>query len=473
MWRALMLGVLLTTVATVGRCQMPNWQPDLAGQQVGSSRDIGQQPAGGIGSGLHFSALSPTANDYHRESVRAMAWTDIATVNSTDPTEKPLPRTFFSMGWDHFIPSGTWPTVPFGGIRLWDSRVSWQEIETANGMYNWTNLDTWLAAAAASDTDILYAFGRTPPWASLRPKEPCGYGVGCAAPPADVDSGDNIWKAFVTALVEHSVSSSTAHIKYYELWNEPDCTTRCTWTGTDAQLVTMARDAYSIIHSLDPQALVLGPSAHKLNLVSWLQSYYAAGGAPYQDIVSFHAYVGRSLDPLPSLVDGTRALMVQYGIGREPLWCTEGSWGPDKGLTSAQQLAYLAQEYILLWSKKVDRYYWYAWDGTLQWGILWNESTGINATGTAYGLLETWLIGSVSSASPCSQMSDATWQCKLSLSNGDPAEIIWNPNTSLEKVVDPAFTTYRTLDNGIVNAIAANSVAVSSEPILLVANKKH
>ena len=36
-----------------------------AGQQVGSSRDIGQQPAGGIGSGLHFSALSPTANDYH------------------------------------------------------------------------------------------------------------------------------------------------------------------------------------------------------------------------------------------------------------------------------------------------------------------------------------------------------------------------------------------------------------------------
>ena len=147
--------------------------------------------------------------------------------------------------------------------------------------------------------------------------------------------------------------------------------------------------------------------------------------------------------------------------------------GSDKGLTSAQQLAYLAQEYILLWSKKVDRYYWYAWDGTLQWGILWNESTGINATGTAYGLLETWLIGSVSSASPCLKCQTPLGNASLSLSNGDPAEIIWNPNTSLEKVVDPAFTTYRTLDNGIVNAIAANSVAVSSEPILLVANKKH
>ena len=473
MWRELSSALVLTTLATVGECQSPNWHADLNVQQTNSSYRIGRQPERGTASGLLSAALGSTVDDYEKQEVRLIAWSAMAAVNSVDPNEKPLPRTFFSMGWDHFIPSGTWPTVPFGGIRLWDSRVSWQEIETANGKYNWTNLDIWLAAAAASDTDVLYAFGRTPPWASLRPKEPCGYGVGCAAPPADVDSGDNIWKSFVTALVQHSLSSSTAHIKYYELWNEPDCTTRCTWTGTDAQLVTMARDAYTIIHSLDPSALVLGPSPHKPNLVSWLQGYYAAGGARYQDIVSFHAYVGRSLDPLPSLVDGTRALMVQYGIGKEPLWCTEGSWGPDKGLTSAQQLAYLAQEYILLWSKKVDRYYWYAWDGTQQWGILWNESTGINAAGTAYGLLETWLIGSVSSASPCSQRPDATWQCTLSLSNGDAAEIIWNPNTSVEKAVDPAFTTYRTLDNGIVNAIAGNSVAVSSEPILLVANKKH
>ena len=453
MWRGFTSVVLLTTVATVVEGQMPNWQRDPTGQEISSSYSSGHRRGPILPSGLYGSAWGAAADSYKRKSTPSIASSVALGLSSADSTEKPLPRTFFSMGWDHFIPSGSWPSVPFGGIRLWDNHVSWQEIETANGKYNWVNLDTWLAAAAASDTDVLYAFGRTPLWASLRPKEACGYGFGCAAPPADVDTGDNVWRAFVTALVQRSLNSPTAHIKYYELWNEPDCTTRCTWTGTDAQLVTMARDAYNIIHSIDPNALVLGPSAHKLNLVSWLQGYYAAGGAPYQDIVSFHAYVGHSLDQLPSIVDATRALMVQYGIGNEPLWCTEGSWGPDKSLTSAQQVAYLAQEYVLLWSKKVARYYWYAWDGTQQWGILWNESTGINSTGIAYGLLENWLIGSVSSASPCSQAADATWQCMLTLSNGDIAEIVWNPSATIAKAIDPALTTYRTLDNGIVNPI--------------------
>ena len=41
------------------------------------------------------------------------------------------------------------------------------------------------------------------------------------------------------------------------------------------------------------------------------------------------------------------------------------------------------------------------------------------------------------------------------------------------KAVNPAFTTYRTLENGTVNPIAGNAVPVGSEPILLVANKKH
>jgi hypothetical protein len=382
-----------------------------------------------------------------------------------------LPGTFFSMDWNHFIPSGTWPSVPFGGIRLWDNYVSWQDIEAANGRYNWSNLDKWLAAAAASHADVLYAFGRTPAWASLRPSEVCGYGSGCAAPPSDVDSGDNLWKTFVTALVQHSLASQTAHIGFYEIWNEPDCTKRCTWTGTDAQLVTMARDAYNIIHKLDPNALVLGPSPHGGNIVTWLQGYYAAGGAAYQDIVAFHPYV-KSLDQLPTIVDDTRALMARYGIANQPLWSTEANWGV-LGLTPAQQASFLAQLYIILWSKNIARCYWYSWDDGPQWGGLWTASGGINAAGTAYGLLETWLMGSASPSSPCHQTADATWYCTLTLSNGDPAEIVWNPNTtsSISIAVSPAFTAYRTLDSGTVNPIVANTVSIGSEPVLLVANK--
>jgi hypothetical protein len=386
------------------------------------------------------------------------------------PASMALPITFFSMDWNHFIPSATWPSVPFGGIRLWDNGTSWQEMEPARERYNWSNLDKWLSAAAASHADILYTFGRTPPWASLRPSEPCGYGVGCAAPPSDVDSGDNTWKAFVTALVEHSLASPTARIKYYEIWNEPDCVKRCTWTGTDGQLVTMARDAYTIIHSLDPNALVLGPSPHGGNLVIWLQGYYDAGGTKYQDVVAFHPYV--SLDKLPTVVDSTQALMARYGIGAKPLWVTEANWGV-LGLTPAQQATYLAQLYIILWSKNVARCYWYSWDNGLQWGGLWTESDGINAAGTAYGLLENWLVGSVRPPSPCYQTADTTWHCTLTLPNGDPAEIVWNPNATTKIATGSTFTVYRTLQNGAVNPIVASAVSVGSEPILLVANRKH
>lgn len=388
---------------------------------------------------------------------------------STADSSASLPGTFFSMDWNHFIPSATWPSVPFGGIRLWDNGVSWQEIETPT-RYNWINLDKWLAAAAASHTDVLYVFGRTPTWASLRPSEPCGYGVGCAAPPSDVDSSDHIWKTFVTALVQHSLASPTAHIKFYEIWNEPDCVNRCTWTGTDAQLVTMARDAYDIIHNLDPNALVLGPSPHGMNLVSWLQAYYAAGGAASQDIVAFHPYV-KSLDQLPAMVDNIRALTARYGIANQPLWSTEAGFGLV-GVTPAQQAASLAQLYILLWSKNIARCYWYSWDGSPQWGQLWNTSAGINAAGIAYGTLENWLVGSVRPPSPCHQTSDATWHCTLTLSNGDPAEIVWKANAASTVATSPAFTMYRTLDNGAVNPIGANKVSVGAEPILLVATKK-
>jgi hypothetical protein len=175
---------------------------------------------------------------------------------------------------------------------------------------------------------------------------------------------------------------------------------------------------------------------------------------------------------VPSTIDAVRAVMARYGIGNEPLWSTEGSWGV-KGLTASQQAAHLAQQYILLWSSKVARYYWYAWDGTPPWGTLWNESTGINGAGIAYGQIENWLVGSVSPPSPCSQITDATWHCTLTLSNGDAAEIVWNPTTTIKEEVDSAFTTYRTLDDGVVNSIVANSVSVGNEPILVVANRKH
>jgi hypothetical protein len=167
-----------------------------------------------------------------------------------------LAATFFSMTTNTRGASHV-PTVPFGGLRLWDTTAVWPLLNTASGVYDFTELDAWLAEAKGAGVDVIFTFGRTPTWASSSPTQSCYYELGCAAPPSDIGSGDIILKSFATALVNHSVASTT-HIKYYEIWNEPDLSG--TWSGTAAQLVTIGQDITAIVHALDKNALVVGPS---------------------------------------------------------------------------------------------------------------------------------------------------------------------------------------------------------------------
>jgi hypothetical protein len=285
-----------------------------------------------------------------------------------------------------------------------------------------------------------------------------------------------MWKAFVTAIVNHSLSSPDLHIAYYELWNEPDL--KRNWSGTPAQLVIMAKDAYSIIHKLDPSAKVIGPAPSTANRwgVHFLPAYYAAGGATPQDFVGMHAYLydGSNFSTSPAGITTTisqlKSLMSTYGISSKPIWFTEGNWGTNNNsvMTGSQKAAYITQEYLLMWSSGVvSRYYWYSWDSTA-YGTLWHSTTGVQPAGIAYGRLVEWLVGSVHPDQPCSESADATWTCTLTLSSGYPAEIVWNPTISKTITVSPAFATYETLANNTVLSIADHKVTIGNEPILLV-----
>jgi hypothetical protein len=351
----------------------------------------------------------------------------------------------------------------------------------ARGSASWTDLDIWLRNISSHGQDAMYTFGRVPHWASSQPSQACPYAVstpGCAAPTSDLSSGDNIWKEFVTAVVKHSLSAPELHIAYYEMWNEPDLSRN--WTGTPAQMATLVKDAYAIIHALDPKAKVIGPTPSTANQygVHFLPDYYAAGAANAQDIVGLHAYLysGSSFATSPAAITTSisqlKALMSKYSISSKPIWFTEGSWsGSDTGpLTDAQKAAYLAQEYMLMWSTgAVSRYYWYAWDSKL--GTLWTPSTGITQPGTAYSQLAEWLIGSTHSANPCKEASDGTWTCSLTLGTGYPAEIIWNPGVSKTVTVGAAFATSRTLTNSTVRSITGHEVAIGSLPVLIIGSQ--
>jgi hypothetical protein len=384
-----------------------------------------------------------------------------------------LPATFFSMtineqGSSHL------PTVPFGGLRLWDTTAVWPLLNTASGVYDFTELDAWLAEAEAAGVDVIFTFGRTPAWASSRPTESCSYGMGCAAPPSDIASGDTILKSFTTALVNHSVASTTSQIKYYEIWNEPDLSG--TWSGTAAELVTIGQDITAIVHALDKSALVVGPSPSTGNAygIHFLPAYYAAGGAPYQDVVGMHGYLydGSTFATVPEGIVETitqlRLLMSANGVGDLPIFFTEGDWGGapnDSAMTDDEKVAYLARDYLLMWMNGVARFYWYAWDNS-GWGTLFQGGT-TEPAGTAYGILESWLVGSTHVSDNCSQDASSTWTCALVLSSGVQSLIVWNPSATTSVSVPAGYGHYLTLDDTTSHAVAGGAVSASAKPILV------
>ncbi len=175
-----------------------------------------------------------------------------------------IPAAFMGMDMHGgIITRQPWPSEPFGALRLWDSDVSWSNVNLAPGVYDWTALDKWLAKASLHNVDTLYTFGRTPAWASSNPTDTsCGFAPGACDPPNDLNldgTGSNQhWKDFVTAIATHNLNSTTGHIKYWEIWNE--AANPPTWTGSVAQTVRMAQDARQIILGIDPQAIILSPS---------------------------------------------------------------------------------------------------------------------------------------------------------------------------------------------------------------------
>src|SRR5947208_1794576 len=105
---------------------------------------------------------------------------------------KSVPTTFMDL---HIGSSElAWPTVAFGGLRLWDTATGWAQINTADGVYDWSTLDKFTAAAQAHSVDLLYNLARTPTWASSGPTvTTCAYadiagGPGQCQPPVDLNS---------------------------------------------------------------------------------------------------------------------------------------------------------------------------------------------------------------------------------------------------------------------------------------------
>jgi len=382
-----------------------------------------------------------------------------------------------------------WPVVPHTGMRLWDTGTSWREINISEGVYDWSSLDLWLAATKANHNDVLYTFGLVPQWASSKPNDgSCSPSPGACDPPKDVNpdgsGSDQLWKDFVTALVQHSQNSATGHIEFWEMWNEP--MNPIFWNGTYAQLLRMISDAYAIIKGADPQAVIVSPAFawESKAALNWMGNYFAAGGAQYAEIIAVHGYVfdpyGKYGPPenLISYYSEFRAVLRQYGQASKPIWDTEANWGSKDHFTNADlQAAWIARFYTLHAFNHIQRLYWFLYNGGLIGGLWERNAIDPRKPGTllkpgiAYEQVGHWLLGATTGV--CS--SDHTiWTCGLTRAGGYQGQIVWDTAESCSQgkckttdyTVGSEFVNYRNLEGQKVS-IGNGVVPIGAKPILL------
>ncbi len=448
------------------------------------------------------------------------------------------PATFFGFT-DTSTEASAFPTVNYSMQRFWDSPpLQWPSINTASGVFDFTNLDSTLATAYSNGVmDGMYTLSRTPPWASSNPTDTtCGYttaasggGDGECDAPYDLNtdgSGANaIWKAWITAIATHvnsaGYTANHAHIKYWEIWNEPDTWGQSSnrfWAGTFAQLARLTEDANCIITGrgvihengngtatpctatpIDPTAQIVMSSGHsKTAALTFAQnqlycndtSGIPAGELPCPnpanaiaaavDIINFHMKPGNETgNACPAPTPCTPESAMQWYISNihgilqpaelaKPLWDGEASYstsGFSGAYTDADMAAsFMSRFYLVNWSLNISGMAWY------DWGELAAQPTSVQ---TAYQQTYNWLANS-SLSTPCAA-AGTVWSCGITMS-GKQYLIMWDTSQSCansscttgNQTVASQWTEYQDMTTASTPiAISGHVVPVGIKPVVL------
>jgi hypothetical protein len=455
----------------------------------------------------------------------------VLTVNASTGGGNVPPAPFFGFSWND-TNSLSWPDVSYGMQRFWDSpSMQWPDINTASGVFDFTQLDSDLSLAYSKGTMLsLYTLSRTPPWATSAPNDTScsnttgmGSGNGECDPPIDLNtdgSGTNaIWKAWITAIATHVNSSgytaSHAHIKYWEIWNEPD--TMHFWTGSFAQLARLTEDANCIITGrgvihengdgtatpctatpIDPTAQIVMSSAHAkggaltygqnelyCNNTSGIPSYEMPCPNPPNaiasavDIINFHMKPGNETgDNCPAPTPCTPESALQWYFSNilgilqpaelaKPLWNGEAQYsttGFINAYTDPDMAAsFMPRFYLLNWTLGLNGMAWY----------YANSSAEPDEAVTAYEQTYNWLVDATL-VTPCAAIG-SVWSCTIS-NSGTQYLIMWDTSqscanglcTTKNQTVASQWTQYRDMTTASsAITISGGVVPVGIKPVLL------
>ncbi len=264
-------------------------------------------------------------------------------------------------------PAGaSWPKAPVGSLRVWDSGVAWNQVETAPGVYDWTRLDAIVKTAREHDAAPLIVLGQTPAFHSTKPKKVGSYGPGASSMP-DLAA----WTAYVQAVVERYNAPDVT----FQVWNEANV--EGYWSGTPKQMAQLTAAAREVVDAASPAPTLVAPAlaVRTIGQRAWLRDFYAerVGGVPVADltdVLSLQLYPEAGAGPergLELLAAARESLRLQGVPDDKPIWNTEINYGLQGGEPAApappeQQQANVATTYLLNAAGGIARVYWYSWD---------------------------------------------------------------------------------------------------------------
>lgn len=292
---------------------------------------------------------------------------------------------------------GVWPNIEFGSIRLWDNGTAWTNIETSQGVFDWTNLDNAVTIANQNGmSDILMVLSGTPAWATNQRNPLALPAPDASGVPANMADWDNWVRAVATRYKEK--------IKIYQPWNEANLSTF--YTGTPAQMADMTKRAYDIIKSIDPGATVVAPSTGT-RLGGPFKKFYPAFLKELKarnwpvDVWAAHTYpasLGNTNDR-QELANKWIDMLKVAKAPNLPLWDTENNYGlggpgpenPEQDIDGAKAANWTAMTYLDAIRLGISRVYMYQWGPFNDlWGIQYNETApGAQAMDT----LQEWIVG--------------------------------------------------------------------------------
>lgn len=297
--------------------------------------------------------------------------------------------------------TGSVPQVPYFSLRLWDSGVSWADLQPTRGQIRWKLLDEAIEFAERQGREVLLVLGPVPQWASAQPDRPNeGWGKGAGGPLTA--EGERAFQDYVDAVLDRYGE----RIDALEAWNEANLPSF--WRGTPDAMAEMTKQVYDAVNSRDLDIDVYSASATTRVAGSIYRFFpaYLRGleqrGWPV-DGFAVHAYpdADGSASDMAGLVAQFKAYLAIANAPDLPIANTELNYGlagpgdkPHRDIPRKFSEAWLTRTFLDSIRLGLDSTYWFAWTPKYygQLGIQLNPGTP--DTIRAWRNFYDWVVGS-------------------------------------------------------------------------------